>query len=99
MDDNSIKTILGKLKALRNLRLEDEGLLRAKELRQIIEAQMDLTTSLFEQQHNDIKKLSKSSSRLEKLTSTLIGLTIVLVVITIIENITIIEKFIKFFIS
>ena len=83
MDDNSDKEILEKLEALRNLILEDQGLLRAKELHQIIKAQMDLTTSLFEQQHNDIKQIEKSSKQLEKLTRGLIVFTGVLVGLTI----------------
>ena len=83
MDDNSNKTIQDKLEALRNLNLEDPGLLKAKESHQIIKAQMDLTTSLFEQQHKDIKKLSRSSRILEILTGALIGLTVFLLVVTI----------------
>ncbi len=84
MDDNSIETILGKFKALRDLELADKGSLRAQEHHQIIVAQMDLTTSLFEQQHKDIEKLSKSSRQLEILTGVLIGLTVVLTIVTII---------------
>jgi len=84
MDDNFNKLIPEKFEALRNLNLEDPGLLRAKEFHQIIKAQMDLTISLFEQQHKDIMKLSKSSKILEILTYALIGLTGVLIGVTII---------------
>lgn len=85
MDDNSNKTIPDKLDALRNLKREQDGLLIAKDFHQIINAQMELTISLFEQQHEDIKKLSRSSSRLEKLTYALIALTGLLITITIVK--------------
>ena len=84
LDDNSNKTIEDKLEALRNLKLEDEGLLRAREFHQIIKAQMDVTALLFERQHKDIEKLSRSSRILEILTGALIGLTGVLIVLTIV---------------
>lgn len=85
MDDNFDKIIQEKFEALRNLNLEDSGLLRAKEFHQIIKTQMDLTISLSEQHHKDIMKLSKSSKILEKLTYVLIGLTASLIGITIID--------------
>ena len=88
MDDNN-KIIQDKFEVLKNIVLDDQGSLRAKELHQIIKAQMDLTTSLFEQQHKDIKQIEKSSKRLEKLTygliiltGALVGLTIYLIYIT-----------------
>ena len=47
---------------------------------------MELMAALFERQHIDIEKLSKSSNRLEKLTYHLIGLAAGLIVITILEK-------------
>lgn len=85
-DDNSSKEILDKLDALRNLKLDQDGLLIAKDFHKIINAQMDLTTSLFERLHKDVRKISKSSRLLEILTSTLIVLTAVLIAITIIPK-------------
>ena len=87
MDDDSDKKILEKLDALRKVEIKDPGLLRAAELHQIIIAQMDLTIELSKKQHEDIKKLTKSSNRLEKLTLALIGLTVFLVSITIWEKV------------
>ena len=92
MDDNSNEEILEKFKALRGLKLNDPGLLVARDLHPIIIAQMDLTISLFEKQHKDIKKLSKSSSRLEVLTCALIGLTACLIGITIWEKFFLVWK-------
>ena len=85
-NDNSNKSIQKDFDALKNWQPKDGGLLTARESQQFIIDQMKLTMSLFERQHNDIKKLSKSSKILEILTGTLIVLTVVLAGITIYER-------------
>ena len=91
-NDNSNKEIQEKLEALRNLNLVDPGSLTAKEFHQIIKAQMELMIALFERQHNDTKKLSNSSNRLEILTVALIIIGAVLIIPTLERIIPILAK-------
>ena len=77
--------IQNRLDKLRNLTFQDPGQLRAIEFHQIISAEMELMTALLDRQHDDLQKLSTSSSRLEKLTGVIIAFTGSLIILSINE--------------